>query len=87
MIFLSLFGQLKKNNNYILLDSCGIEVFRRKENRKKEIYQYCEDNGIDYQEEFKINPKIILGIYLLGWYVPSLKNKSNKYFFLLSLYI
>jgi hypothetical protein len=27
-------------------------VFRRKENRKKEIYQYCEDNGIDVQEEF-----------------------------------
>lgn len=43
---------VKKNNNYILLDSCGIEVFRRKENRKKEIYQYCEDNGIDVQEEF-----------------------------------
>jgi hypothetical protein len=43
---------VKKNNNYILLDSCGIEVFRRKENRKKEIYQYCEDNGIDFQEEF-----------------------------------
>lgn len=43
---------VKKNNNYILLDSCGIEVFRRKENRKREIYQYCEDNGIDVQEEF-----------------------------------
>jgi hypothetical protein len=43
---------VKKNNNYILLDSCGIEVFRRKENRKKEIYQYCENNGIDIQEEF-----------------------------------
>jgi hypothetical protein len=43
---------VKKNSNYILLDSCGKEVFRRKENRKKEIYQYCEDNGIDYQEEF-----------------------------------
>ena len=43
---------VKKNNNYILLDSCGIEVMRRKEIRKKEIYQYCEDNGIDYQEEF-----------------------------------
>jgi len=43
---------VKKNNNYILLDSSGVEVFRRKENRKKEIYQYCEDNGIDFQEEF-----------------------------------
>ena len=43
---------VKKNGNYILLDSCGIEVFRRKENRKQEIYQYCENNGIDYQEEF-----------------------------------
>jgi hypothetical protein len=43
---------VKKNNNYILLDSSGVEVFRRKENRKKEIYQYCEDNGIDVQEEF-----------------------------------
>jgi hypothetical protein len=43
---------VKKNSNYILLDSCGIEVFRRKENRKQEIYQYCEKNGIDYQEEF-----------------------------------
>ena len=43
---------VKKNNNYTLVDSCGIEVFRRKENRKKEIYQYCEDNGIDVQEEF-----------------------------------
>ena len=43
---------VKKNSNYILLDSCGIEVFRRKENRKQEIYKYCEDNGIDYQEEF-----------------------------------
>jgi hypothetical protein len=43
---------VKKNSNYILLDSCGIEVFRRKENRKQEIYKYCEENGIDYQEEF-----------------------------------
>ena len=43
---------VKKNNNYILLDSCGIEVMRRKEIRKKEIYQYCEENDIDYQEEF-----------------------------------
>jgi len=25
---------------------------RRDEKRKKEIYQYCEDNGIDIQEEF-----------------------------------
>jgi hypothetical protein len=43
---------VKKNSNYILLDSFGIEVFRRKENRKQEIYKYCEENGIDYQEEF-----------------------------------
>ena len=43
---------VKKNNIYILLDSCGIEVFRRKEDLKKEIYQYCKDNGIDIQEEF-----------------------------------
>jgi hypothetical protein len=27
-------------------------VMRRDEKRKKEIYQYCEDNGIDIQEEF-----------------------------------
>jgi hypothetical protein len=25
---------------------------RRDEKRKKELYQYCEDNGIDIQEEF-----------------------------------
>ena len=43
---------VKKNNNYILLDSCGVEVFRRKENRRKELYQYCADNGIEVQEEF-----------------------------------
>jgi hypothetical protein len=35
-----------------LYDSCNQLVMRRDEKRKKEIYQYCEDNGIDIQEEF-----------------------------------
>ena len=43
---------VKKRDYYLLLDTCGQVVMRRTENRKKEIYQYCEDNGIDYQEEF-----------------------------------
>ena len=40
----------KKKDYYVLLDSCGNEVFRRKEDLKNEIYQYCEDNGIDLEE-------------------------------------
>lgn len=42
----------KKRDYYLLLDSCGQVVMRRTESRKKEIYQYCEENGIDLQEEF-----------------------------------
>ncbi len=42
----------KKRDYYLLLDSCGQVVMRRAENRKQEIYKYCEDNGIDLQEEF-----------------------------------
>ena len=42
----------KKKDSYILLDSCGEVVMRRDEKRKNEIYQYLEENGIDYQEEF-----------------------------------
>lgn len=42
----------KKKDYYVLLDSCGEIVMRRDEKRKNEIYQYLEENGIDYQEEF-----------------------------------
>jgi hypothetical protein len=42
----------KKKDYYLLLDSCGQTVMRRNENRKNELYKYCEDNGIDWQEEF-----------------------------------
>ena len=42
----------KSRNSYCLYDSCNQLVMRRDEKRKKEIYQYCEDNGIDIQEEF-----------------------------------
>jgi hypothetical protein len=42
----------KIKNSYCLYDSCGQLVMRRDEKRKKDIYQYCEDNGIDLQEEF-----------------------------------
>jgi hypothetical protein len=42
----------KKKDYYLLLDSCGQTVMRRSENRKNELYKYCEDNGIDWQEEF-----------------------------------
>jgi len=42
----------KKKDYYLLLDSCGQVVMRRDEKRKREIYQYCEENGIDVQEEF-----------------------------------
>lgn len=42
----------KKKDRYFLLDSEGIVVMTRNENRKKELYQYCENNGIDVQEEF-----------------------------------
>jgi hypothetical protein len=42
----------KKKDYYVLLDSCGQIVMRRDEKRKKEIYKYCEENGIDLQEEF-----------------------------------
>jgi len=42
----------KKKDYYLLLDSCGQVVMRRNESRKNELYKYCEDNGIDWQEEF-----------------------------------
>jgi hypothetical protein len=42
----------KKRDYYLLLDSCGQVVMRRDEKRKHEIYKYCEENGIDLQEEF-----------------------------------
>ena len=42
----------KKKDYYLLLDSCGEVVMRRSENRKQEIYTYCENNGIEWQEEF-----------------------------------
>jgi hypothetical protein len=42
----------KKKDSYILLDSCGEVVMRRDEKEKMRIYQYLEENGIDYQEEF-----------------------------------
>jgi hypothetical protein len=42
----------KKKDYYLLLDSCGQTVMRRNEHRKNELYKYCEDNGIDWQEEF-----------------------------------
>jgi hypothetical protein len=36
----------------VLYDSCWQIVMRRDEKRKNEIYQYCEENGIELQEEF-----------------------------------
>jgi hypothetical protein len=42
----------KKKDYYLLLDSCGQTVMRRNENRKNELYKYCEDNGIDWHQEF-----------------------------------
>lgn len=42
----------KKKDYYLLLDSCGQTVMRRGESRKNELYKYCKDNGIDWQEEF-----------------------------------
>ena len=42
----------KKKDRYYLLDSCQQVVMVRNENRKKEIYDYCEKYGIDIQEEF-----------------------------------
>ena len=42
----------KIKNSYVLYDSCWQIVMRRDEKRKNEIYQYCEQNGIDVQEEF-----------------------------------
>ena len=42
----------KEKGSYCLYDSCGQLVMRRDEKRKKDIYQYCENNGIDWQEEF-----------------------------------
>ena len=42
----------KKKDRYSLYDSQGILVMARNENRKNELYQYCEENGIDVQEEF-----------------------------------
>ena len=42
----------KKKDRYYLLDSCQQVVMVRNENRKKEIYDYCEKIGIEIQEEF-----------------------------------
>jgi hypothetical protein len=42
----------KKKDKYYLFDSIGEFVMMRDENRKQELYQYCESNGIDVQEEF-----------------------------------
>jgi hypothetical protein len=42
----------KIKNNYCLYDSANQLVMRRDEKRKKEIYQYCADNGIEVQDEF-----------------------------------
>jgi hypothetical protein len=42
----------KEKNNYCLYDSCWQIVMRRDEKRKNEIWKYCEENGIDLQEEF-----------------------------------
>ena len=42
----------KIKNSYVLYDSCWQIVMRRDEKRKNEIYQYCEQNGIEIQEEF-----------------------------------
>jgi hypothetical protein len=35
-----------------LYDSVNQIVMIRDEKRKKELYDYCENNGIDVQEEF-----------------------------------
>jgi len=42
----------KKKNRYYLYDSVNQIVMIRDEKRKKELYDYCENNGIDIQEEF-----------------------------------
>jgi hypothetical protein len=42
----------KKKEKYYLYDSAGVFVMMRNENRKQELYKYCEDIGIDIQEEF-----------------------------------
>lgn len=42
----------KERNSYCLYDSCWKLVMRRDEKRKNEIWKYCEENGIDLQEEF-----------------------------------
>jgi hypothetical protein len=42
----------KKKNRYYLYDSINQLVMIRDEKRKKELYDYCENNGIDIQEEF-----------------------------------
>ena len=42
----------KSRNSYCLYDSANQLVMRRDEKRKKEIYQYCAENGIEVQDEF-----------------------------------
>lgn len=42
----------KERNSYCLYDSSWQIVMRRDEKRKNEIWKYCEENGIDLQEEF-----------------------------------
>jgi hypothetical protein len=42
----------KERNSYCLYDSAWQIVMRRDEKRKNEIWKYCEENGIDLQEEF-----------------------------------
>ena len=42
----------KSRNSYLLFDSANQLVMRRDEKRKKEIYQYCAENGIEVQDEF-----------------------------------
>jgi len=42
----------KSRNSDLLFDSANQLVMRRDEKRKKEIYQYCAENGIEVQDEF-----------------------------------
>ena len=42
----------KKKDRYFLLDSCMQVVMVRNENRKNELYEYCQQNGIEVQNEF-----------------------------------
>ena len=42
----------KERNSYCLYDSSWQIFMRRDEKRKNEIWKYCEENGIDLQQEF-----------------------------------